>query len=276
MKTIKRMLTLLACATVFSAVAADAAMPQKDKAKEDPAVRAARIREKKRIFLGDTVRKPGSLKGAITILSAQNLISPSDIETGVNMLRETGKFDFRIEKIDVTGPWTLETFAKVRATHGSEVTIFFVNDEDAPATLIAPEDRWAAINVRKIGRGLPENAVLRRRMLAVRARREFIRTFVLTCGGCSSQFPGNMMDVAKLEDLDTAEEFIPVDIPPRYTTYLEKIGVTPAYDKAYYFACKEGWAPAPTNDIQRAIWKRVEERKERGPTNPIKIEPPKK
>ena len=83
------------------------------------------------------------------------------------------------------------------------------------------------------------------------------------------------MDAAKVEDLDTVEEFIPVDIPPRYTTYLEKIGVTPAYEKFYYLACKEGWAPQPTNEIQQAIWNRVKERKERGPTNPIHILPPK-
>ena len=272
MKTTMMILALFACATAFSAPGADTTAQQKEK--EDPAVRAARIREKKRVFLGDIVRKPGSMKGSISILSAQDTVSLSDIESGVDMLRQTGKYDFRVGKVAAAGPWTFEAFAKARAEHGTDVTIFFVEDDAAPATLVAPEDRWAAINVSKLSKGLPESAVLRKRMLAVRARREFVRTFVLACGGGASQFPGNMMDAAKLEDLDTVEEFIPVDIPPRYTAYLEKIGVTPAYDKAYYFACKEGWAPQPTNDIQQAIWNRVKERKERGPTNPITIQPP--
>ena len=45
---------------------------------------------------------------------------------------------------------------------------------------------------------------------------------------------------------------------------------------SYKRACIEGWAPAPTNDIQKAIWEQAKADKERGPTNPIKIPPPKK
>ena len=45
---------------------------------------------------------------------------------------------------------------------------------------------------------------------------------------------------------------------------------------SYHKACEEGWAPAPTNEVQKAIWEQVKADKERGPTNPIKIEPPKK
>jgi len=33
-------------------------------------------------------------------------------------------------------------------------------------------------------------------------------------------------------------------------------------------ACQEGWAPAPTNDIQKAIWNEVRQL----PAKPIKIE----
>ena len=43
---------------------------------------------------------------------------------------------------------------------------------------------------------------------------------------------------------------------------------------SYRQACREGWAPAPTNDVQRAIFEQVKADKERGPTNPITIPPP--
>ena len=38
----------------------------------------------------------------------------------------------------------------------------------------------------------------------------------------------------------------------------------------------EGWAPAPTNDIQKAIFERVKADKERGPSKPLTIAPPAK
>ena len=41
----------------------------------------------------------------------------------------------------------------------------------------------------------------------------------------------------------------------------------------YRTACIEGWAPPPTNDVQRTIWERVHSEKERGPANGLKIRP---
>ena len=44
----------------------------------------------------------------------------------------------------------------------------------------------------------------------------------------------------------------------------------------YQQACREGWAPQPTNDAQRTFYRQMRERIERGPTKPITIPPPKK
>ena len=48
---------------------------------------------------------------------------------------------------------------------------------------------------------------------------------------------------------------------------MEPLGVRPAIYDTYDRACQEGWAPAPTNDVQKAIWDEVHEM----PTEPIKI-----
>ena len=37
----------------------------------------------------------------------------------------------------------------------------------------------------------------------------------------------------------------------------------------YRKACEEGWAPQPTNDVQKAIWDKVHAM----PTEPLKIKP---
>ena len=49
-------------------------------------------------------------------------------------------------------------------------------------------------------------------------------------------------------------------------------GVTVRATTNYKTACREGWAPAPTNDVQKAIWDKVHAM----PTEPIKIKPEEK
>ena len=46
-------------------------------------------------------------------------------------------------------------------------------------------------------------------------------------------------------------------------------GLTTFSITSYKKACEEGWAPAPTNDIQKAIWDKIHAM----PTAPIKIKP---
>ena len=55
---------------------------------------------------------------------------------------------------------------------------------------------------------------------------------------------------------------------------LPDAGFSPAVVTTYRTACREGWAPEPVNDLQRAIRAEVLAEKERGPTNPILILPP--
>jgi hypothetical protein len=50
---------------------------------------------------------------------------------------------------------------------------------------------------------------------------------------------------------------------------MKPLGVLPAQRATYLKACEEGWAPAPTNDVQKAIWDKVHAM----PTEPIKIKP---
>ena len=46
--------------------------------------------------------------------------------------------------------------------------------------------------------------------------------------------------------------------------------------KTYKQACREGWANAPTNDLQKAVMESVKSEKERGPVNAIEIPMPSK
>ena len=79
----------------------------------------------------------------------------------------------------------------------------------------------------------------------------------------------------EIEDVFAGETFTMIAVND-VKRLLPHTGFEPAVIATYETACREGWAPVPTNDVQRAIWAKTLDEKERGPTNPIRIEPPNK
>lgn len=63
-------------------------------------------------------------------------------------------------------------------------------------------------------------------------------------------------------------DVIGLDVLPAVSRAAEQFGIGRFRRTTYLKACQEGWASAPTNDIQKAIWNKVHE----VPDKPIKIE----
>ena len=85
-----------------------------------------------------------------------------------------------------------------------------------------------------------------------------------------------MGPVTEAKDLDLfAGARPPIDVLNRVLRAMPKYGLERWEQYTYREACEQGWAPAPTNEYQKAIWEKVKAEKERGPTNPITIKPPK-
>jgi len=97
-------------------------------------------------------------------------------------------------------------------------------------------------------------------------------------GAVASQYPHSLVEgVTRPEDLDRyADAELPFDVLQRFPTYLAGYGIRPYRLITYKAACEMGIAPEPTNDVQRAIWNRAKDEKERGPANALKIVPPTK
>jgi hypothetical protein len=132
--------------------------------------------------------------------------------------------------------------------------------------LIALEDHWGVVNVGKIKTTLKTQEA-KERYLVGRCIKEILRVFSILCGGGSSQYPGNIFNCAKLDMLDYTEGMYPIDLQKKYHDYLSAIGVSPQVLVTYERACQEGWAPAPTNEYQKAIWDEVRKL----PAKPIQI-----
>ena len=203
---------------------------------------------------GEKIAKPGTQKGVVTVVDAQKRASSDWISAAADYLaRET---HFRIELRQ-------GAFDAAKPTVYGEMTIYVIDDPNLPRSVVAPEDRWAYCNIAKIYSDKPA-------FFEARTKKSLSRVFAMLCGGMSSNYAISLVGpMPKVTDLDVIpNEHIPVDVTIRMNPYMEKFGVTPALMKPYKLAVEEGWAPQPTNDVQKAIWDKVHS----VPATPMKIE----
>lgn len=147
-----------------------------------------------------------------------------------------------------------------------QVEIEIINDDKSPILSAFPEDYSAKVNIGRLDKNLKGKAL--GKFFASRCRKELLRAFCYACGAGGSQYPDNIMSIADITGLDLVEEFIPGDTAFACVARLAKVGVKPTRFATYAKACREGWAPPPTNDVQKAIWEKIHQI----PDKPITIE----
>lgn len=140
----------------------------------------------------------------------------------------------------------------------------------APTLLVAPEVPWAGVNVGALAADHPSQEVL-----VKRTQKEIWRAFLYACGAANSMMqPCLMRPVFGLRDLDAKHVAVPCPDPlPRVMTTANQLQITEKSRKTYLVACQEGWAPEPTNEVQKVIWEKVKAEQSESPSNPIRILP---
>ena len=156
------------------------------------------------------------------------------------------------------------------ADGGCGLAILVVDKPGGETLLISPEGRWVELNVAPLAADNPSEEQLNKRV-----RREMWRALAYGMGVGNEQMLSVLNIVTSVKDLDA------IDVDEPTPDAFNKIIYSAAKRKmarvrytSYRQACIEGWAAAPTNDAQRAVWEQVKADKERGPTNPITIKPP--
>ena len=115
----------------------------------------------------------------------------------------------------------------------------------------------------KLKEGEPSKEVLEKRITI-----EVIRGLaqIFGCGNSGM----SMSAVTSLKDIDELQH---PGFPPSAIkicqTQMRKLGFEPKVTASYRVACKQGWAPAPTNEVQKAIWDKIHQL----PSEPITIKP---
>jgi len=251
----KQMVALVALSSVWFVMAAQTAKDEKKLTEEE---RAAR-REMALKVQGGFIKKPGMQKGRVSIITAQKEVERSSLDAVAELLAKAFKIQVDVKDGVVEAP---NGSAAALKRDGANACVVVGSCKGWPALLAAPDERWAFVNVDALKGG----------DVAGRTQKEVVRGFAFVCGAASSQRPNSLLD-AQMADLDRLDLVsmveIPGDVNLRIGAYLKTIGVTPWRNFTYKRACIEGWAPAPTNEYQKAIWDKIHEM----PTEPIKIKP---
>ena len=225
-------------------------------------------REKNRAeFLRQTggyVVKPDPGNGRILIANAQKRVPTRAFTRVANVARVRMKL--AVDCADV-GPAkaahpTVRSAPELKAT----LVLFVTDDPSSESTILtAPDERWAVVNVAAVGAGAADAETVENR-----TRHAVSRAIGILCGAGGSQYADSLSGafLAGPKDYDRFKsDMLPPDTFQKLHTYLGKLGVRPIDQSTYLNACQEGWAPAPTNDIQKAIWEKVHA----PPQKPMKI-----
>ena len=233
---------------VITALVAMLAIAEETKtpAPAQPVTRAQKRREAA-ARAGGFVVKPGSMQGKIVFIDTQDQLSPTNVQSVIKDLRSLSNFNITYVKAAPGDPTAL------KAAQNANIAIVIVADEKTPPSLVAQEAGWAVLNVTPLGKSL-KTPEAKAKFLDSRYRKQLSRVYSLVCGGGSSSYPGNVMNASSIEEFDLYTEGMPDDLVRAHARCLKALGVTPEIRMLYTRACHAGWAPAPTNDVQREIW----------------------
>ena len=212
---------------------------------------------------GGLIRRPNTGSGKVVFINAQGRFKESDLQSLASRLSDSMKIDIEVVPVkDVNFANAADTIKAAKAPSG---VIAAELDPSMPELIVVPDKGYSIVNIA----AFPKDASVKY------FQKQLARGFAASSGAMASQYPLTLMSAfensKKLEAFPTDE--LPVDVVIRVKNTLKQNGVAPYSVTTYKHACREGWAPQPTNDVEKAIWKDMHDAKERGPINALKIQP---
>ena len=197
---------------------------------------------------GGIVEKKGL--GKIVVINCQSKISVNKIKERVGRLSRLLKYNFEVR----SGEWNICESIPTDAN----LAIFIVDKADLPLSLVAVESGWGMMNTAEINNDISFS-------------KQLTRVFALTAGAmCSRNKHSPMQPITQAKQIETLlSDNIMRDMIDSIRQNLASRGIEMSKISSYVKACQEGWAPAPTNEYQKAIWDKIHAM----PTAPIKIKP---
>lgn len=237
---------ILSCVQAF-------ALSYEEISKLTPEERKAEAEEARMRATGGMIRKRDALDGKLGLLNAQKTVASDKIVEGTKTLFTLMNIPYEIKDIeDSVGVGSAKSLIE---KYGVAVGVFVVDDPtlDIPM-LVAPEGKWALVNVAVL-----KQSAKNQNFVDARTCKELVRAVLYVCGAADSNYKGSIMKgMTNPRSLDNfASSNAPIDVIGRTKKYLPYLGISPEPMTTYRVACEQGWAPAPTNDYQKAVWDSV-------------------
>lgn len=210
---------------------------------------------------GGLIKRIGTGEGHISLISVNNAVSEDMLKELASRYGEQLRMDITVSTRDSIS--IADAHAAVTESGGA-IAIIFVKDASLPIFMMNADSRWGIVNVENFGEKLDE------RLAKMTARA------IPDVSGVGKQLfsTSNFKPIITVEDIDslTAEDISRV-VAMGVQEHLAPLGVKPYKLNTYQKACEEGWAPAPANKYQQAIWDRIKTEQNEKPSNPIRIRP---
>ncbi len=230
-----------------------------DKPKLTPEERKARIQLSMMKRNGGIVRDKRGMAGSFKVINAQDKIGNDKLLGYLSDIEDSALFELKLESVPAKTV-TLATIDKALETSKADVAVFIVEDSSLPGLLVAPENRWALINIKPYAGELQ----------TLRVGRELARAVAYVGGAACDGFGMSLMGaITEPQQLDNFKSSrLNFETAGKMAIYLKELGVRPFSKITYRETCRLGFAAPPTNEYQRAIWNEVYKL----PEKPIKIE----
>ncbi|HNX35033.1 MAG TPA: hypothetical protein PKM57_10420 [Kiritimatiellia bacterium] len=251
MKTVLVALSMFSlCTALFAqpapAVQGDALKtPVSNLVRLDPAARSNMLAK-----TGGMIMAPA--KGPVLVfLNTQKRVTDNGLSPMADQLRKILRLSITVTDKPSQEPVT-EALAAL-ADNNTAAVLVLADVPGYPSLLVAPENRWALVNVAALGDGAA---------LTERTQKEVWRAFGYLMGAAHSNKEGCLLKpVLSAADLDALNAKMLCPEPfMKIMNLAQKLGMTPQRMTTYRKAVEEGWAPAPANDAQRAIWNELKKK----------------
>lgn len=205
------------------------------------------------------------------VFNAQDVLDSNQLQALTTTIRRSLLLPIECEQVSITDQSDLYSTAdKLVSKNGVGAAALIISNPSLPVLIISPDRRWGILNVASIANGNPDPE-----KLVARFTKLYWNVIARTLGAGNSSYPGCvLMPFSNMDQLDAIHAFKPCPEP-----FNKMIDTGAAYGigiltvTTYRVACEQGWAPDPTNDVQKAIKAEVNAEKERGPTNALQIKP---
>ena len=209
---------------------------------------------------GGLVEKPYAGK-VLRFADAQSAVDPGLVASAVESVRRQSRLPLVVSRTaPAGGALAWKAAQELASADGVGAAVLVADVPELPFLVASPDGRWAVLNVAVL-RGDAARAPGRLAKLVWHAA-----ALALGAGGA-----GDAGVLAPFSGVRGLDALACEPGPAAHNALVDAArarGVGLVTLATYRQACEEGWAPTPTNDIQRAIWEKVHAI----PSKPMKIE----